>query len=230
MQHPIHPDDERLAALAGEDPEVAPDGDLRAHVDSCDRCTDLVRDLASLRTALGELPDLVPSRPLQLLPPVPEATAASSRGWLRRLAGPAMAAGFVLVLVGAIGSSGLTAGMGGSAGAIFQNVGDNLEAGGSGGQDSVTGEQPQAVPGAASPSSRSAHGLNSGAEGQPSQDEESKTTPQPQQAEPPADRGVDAGLFASADPRLPWLVVLGLGVGLLLAGIYLRFAQRTRAG
>jgi hypothetical protein len=48
---------------------------------------------------------------------------------------------------------------------------------------------------------------------------------------PAADRGNgEAGLFATADPRLPWLVVLGLGVGLLLAGIVLRFAQQPRAG
>jgi hypothetical protein len=117
MQHPTHPDDERLAALAGGDPEVTSDAAVRAHVDSCDRCTDLVRDLASLRTALGELPDLVPTRPLQLLPPVPEPQAAARGGWLRRLAGPAMAAGFVLVVVGAVGSSGLSLNMGASAGA-----------------------------------------------------------------------------------------------------------------
>ena len=79
MQHRIHPDDERLAALAGGDPEVASDAALRAHVDSCDRCTDVVRELGSLRTALAELPDLVPSRPLQLLPPVAEPRAAFPR-------------------------------------------------------------------------------------------------------------------------------------------------------
>ena len=88
MQHPTHPDDERLAALAGGDPEVASDAALRAHVDSCDRCADIVRELGSLRTALAELPDLVPSRPLQLLPPVAEPRAAARGGWLRRLAGP----------------------------------------------------------------------------------------------------------------------------------------------
>ncbi len=125
MQHPDHPQDERLAALAGGDPEVASDAALRAHVDSCDRCTDLVRDLASLRTALAELPDLAPSRPLQLLPPVDEPRTAASAGWLRRLARPAMAAGFVLVVVGAFGTSGISIDMGVSE--IFQNVGENLQ-------------------------------------------------------------------------------------------------------
>jgi hypothetical protein len=222
MQHPIHPDDDRLAALAGGDPEVASDVALRAHVDACDDCAGTVRELASLRAALAELPDLVPSRPLQLLPPVAEPPVAGRASWLRRLAGPAMAAGFVLVVVGAIGSSGLSMGMGASAGAAPSQA----EAAG---QDSTTGEPPQAVPGAAGPSASTAYGL-SGGEGQRSQGQESNATAQPQQAEPPADRGVDAGLFASADPRLPWLVVLGLGVGLLLAGIYLRFAQQPRAG
>ena len=54
MQHPTHPDDERLAALAGGDPEVTADGALRAHVDSCERCAEAVRELGSLRAALAE--------------------------------------------------------------------------------------------------------------------------------------------------------------------------------
>lgn len=221
MQHPIHPDDERLAALAGDDPEVASDAALNAHVDSCDRCADLVRELGLLRATLAELPDLVPSRPLQLLPPVADPKVASRGGWLRRLAGPAMAAGFVLVVVGAIGSSGFSLGLGASAGAAPSQA----EAG----NDSVTGEQPQAIPGAAAPSKTAYEFSGSGA-GQRSEDQESNTSPVPQQAGPPADRGGTASLFESSDPRLPWLVVLGLGVGLLLAGLYLRFALQPRAG
>ena len=221
MQHPTHPDDERLAALAGGDPEVTSDGALRAHVDSCDRCAETVRELGSLRAALAELPDLVPSRPLRLLPPVAEPRASARDGWLRRLAGPAMAAGFVLVVVGAVGSSGFRLGMASSGAAPSQAL--------AAGEDSVTGEAPEVVPGAASPSTRSAYGLSSGGESQRSHDQEGNATPQPQ-AESPADRGGAGGLFAAADPRLPWLVLLGLGVGLLLAGIYLRFAQQPRAG
>jgi hypothetical protein len=228
MQHPTHPDDERLAALAGGDPEVAADGVLRAHVDTCDRCAETVRELGSLRAALAELPDLVPSRRLRLLPPAAEPQAPTRGGWLRRLAGPAMAAGLVLVVVGAIGTSGFTLGMGASA--IFQNAGDNFEAGGASGQDSVTGQPLRPAVNGASPSDRSADGLDSGSESQRSQEQAGSTTPQPGQAGPPTDRGVTGGLFADSDPRLPWLVVLGLGVGLLLAGIYLRFAQQPRAG
>ncbi len=160
MQHPNHPDDERLAALAGGDPEVASDAALRAHVDTCDQCAGLVRELGSLRIALAELPDLVPSRPMQLLPPVAEPLAPARGGWLRRLAGPAMAAGFVLVVAGAIGSSGIVSGFGASAGAIFQNVGENLEGGGAGGQDSVSGQPVVPAANGASPSVRR---LDSGA-------------------------------------------------------------------
>jgi len=231
MQHPIHPDDERLAALAGGDPEVTSDTALRAHVDTCDQCAGVVRELGSLRTALAELPDLVPPRPLQLLPPVAEQKATARTGWLRRLAGPAMAAGFALVVAGAIGTSGIVSGFGASAGAMYQNVGDNLEGAGAGGQDSVSGQPPAPEANSASPSPRAVYGLSSGSESQRSQEQDGKTTTTPQpQAEAPTDRGVSGGLFASADSRLPWLVVLGLGVGLLLAGIYLRFAQQPRAG
>ena len=222
MQHQIHPEDERLAALSGGDPEVASDAALRAHVDSCDRCTDVVRDLASLRTALSELPDLVPSRPLQLLPPVAEPRVTSRGGWLRRVAGPAMAAGFVLVVVGAIGSSGFSLGMAASGAAPSQ-----AEAAG---QDSVTGGSPLVAPGAAASSEASTRGMNLGSEGQRSEDQESNTSPHAQPVAPPADRGGTDSPFAPTDPRLPWLVVLGLGVGLLMAGIYLRFAQQPRAG
>ena len=56
MQHQIHPDDERLAALAGGDPDAAADAELSAHVDSCSRCSDFVDELATLRSALAELP------------------------------------------------------------------------------------------------------------------------------------------------------------------------------
>jgi hypothetical protein len=223
MQHPIHPDDERLAALAGDDPEVASDAALRTHVDSCDRCGELVRELGSLRAALAELPDLVPSRPLQLLPPVPVARSAARAGWLRRLAGPAMAAGFVLVVVGAIGSSGFTLGIATSGAAPSYLQGDAA----------AEGSAEQRPAGAPSPT-RVLSGGTDGPAFDSSSGEESADQPSPpsagEAAGPPADRGGTADLLALTDPRLPWLVVLSLGVGLLLAGIYLRFARQPRAG
>jgi hypothetical protein len=236
MQHPIHPDDERLAALAGDDPEVAADAALRAHVDSCDRCGPMVLDLASLRTALGELPDLVPSRPLQLLPPVAEPKAAAGGGWLRRLAGPAMAAGLVLVVVGAIGTSGFNPlGLASSAGQeIFQNVGENLDTGGeaaaaaSGGDTEGPLVQSPGEQDGFSANSRSA--VPSGTIRGPVASSGSGTVNQPEVAPPAPESGDSAGLFQPADPRLPWLVVLALGVGMLFAGIFLRFSRQPHGG
>ncbi|HEX6473638.1 MAG TPA: hypothetical protein VF114_00960 [Candidatus Limnocylindria bacterium] len=231
MQHPTHPDDERLAALAGDDPEVASDAALRAHVDSCDRCGPMVRELGLLRSALAELPDMVPPRPLQLLPPVAEPEAAARGGWLGRLAAPAMAAGLVLVVVGAIGTSGFNPlGMASSAGQIFQNVGENLEAGGGEGAaaEPSSGEfERPTVNDAASPSGQALSG--EGSSGQPRSLYSPATSTNPEAA-PPAQQGGDsAGFFQPSDPRLPWLVVLALGVGLLFAGIFLRFSRQPRA-
>ena len=96
MQQHIHPDDERLAALAGGEPDVSADVGLRAHVAACDRCGPMVAELQQLHSALAELPDLVPSRRLQLIPPVPAGPERASGGWLRRLAAPMMAAGVLL--------------------------------------------------------------------------------------------------------------------------------------
>ena len=70
---------------------------------TCDRCRPLVDELSLLLGALAELPDLAPSRPLRLIPPVPDAPPPARRSWLRRLTAPAMAAGAALFLIGAIG-------------------------------------------------------------------------------------------------------------------------------
>lgn len=229
MQHPIHPDDERLAALAGDDPQVASDAALRAHVDSCDRCGPLVRELVALRAAMSDLPDLVPSRPLQLLPPVTGPQPAARGGWLRRLAAPAMAAGFVLVIVGAIGSSGFSLmGMASSAGASAQAPEAAAPSAMAGGAGASSGEAPSLDDGESFARSQSA--TASGSDNAPQPSRRSLGEPTGEEVAPPADRGGSGDLFAAADPRLPWLVVLALGVGLLVAGIYLRFAQQPRAG
>jgi hypothetical protein len=102
-----HPDPERLAALAGADPGALSDRELSAHVAECAVCDGQLRELRVLRAALAELPDLVPSRPLRLLPPVPESTP--SAGWrigLRRAFAPLAVAGMVLLLVGGVGATG----------------------------------------------------------------------------------------------------------------------------
>jgi len=102
-----HPDPERLAALAGADPDALSDRELIAHVAECGACDGQVRDLRVLRAALAELPDLVPSRPLRLLPPVAEPTeTATWRIGLRRAFAPLAVAGMVLLLVGGVGATG----------------------------------------------------------------------------------------------------------------------------
>jgi len=102
-----HPDPERLAALAGADPDALSDRELIAHLGDCAACDGQVRELRVLRSALAELPDLVPSRPLQLLPPVAEPRPAA--GWritFRRAFAPLAVAGMVLLLVGGVGATG----------------------------------------------------------------------------------------------------------------------------
>ncbi len=117
MDPMTHPDDARLAALADNEPEARTDGALLAHVGDCTHCSTVVAELRALQTALSELPDLVPSRPLRLLPPVgePEGRRAGLFGTVRRLAAPALATGLLLIVVGAVGSAGSL--VGGSAGA-----------------------------------------------------------------------------------------------------------------
>jgi hypothetical protein len=106
MQHQIHPDDERLAALAGADPDATADARLGDHVRECERCSEIVRDLTALRSALAELPDIAPSRPLVLLPPARESVTFADRlaGAVRRTFAPALTAGATLALVGAVGT------------------------------------------------------------------------------------------------------------------------------
>jgi hypothetical protein len=237
MQHQIHPDDERLAALAGGDPDVASDAALRAHVSGCARCQATVADLSILRTALSELPDLLPSRPLQLVPPVAERRASGAGGgWLRRLAAPIMAAGFGLVLVGAVGTAGIN--LGGQAGSaptaqdLDAREGANDQPGALGAPTPTlvarTNSDSYAAASGASPATED----GAGAPGAPSSDEAEVQSQETDSADDVTRGEPDpaGGLFSDSDPRLPWLVVLGLGVGLLAAGIYLRFAVQPRAG
>lgn len=111
MPPAFHPDDERLAAYAAGEPDAVADAALARHVADCPACGPLVADLRSIRTALSNLPDLPPPRPLRFLPPVPASSPARSlTGWmalLRRLSAPVMGVAAVLILVGAVGSTGV---------------------------------------------------------------------------------------------------------------------------
>lgn len=106
-----HPDDESLAAFAGADPDAADDASLSQHISSCERCTSVIGDLRGLRAALAVLPDpdLLPPRPLRLLPPVPEPRptfADRVAAVVRRAFAPALTAGAALALVGTVGTTG----------------------------------------------------------------------------------------------------------------------------
>ncbi|MDH4335011.1 MAG: zf-HC2 domain-containing protein [Chloroflexota bacterium] len=108
MPNDFHPDDERLAAYADRETDALRDRALGEHLAGCGRCRLILNDLGALRSALAELPDLAPSRPLRLIPPVPASAprAVGRAGWLRRLTAPVFAVGTGLVLVGAVGASG----------------------------------------------------------------------------------------------------------------------------
>jgi hypothetical protein len=106
MNASLHPDDERLAEYA-EQAEGLRDPLVAAHVAACDRCRSLVTDLRSLGAALSALPDVAPSRPLQLIPPLRAdvASPAPAGGWLRMLrqfVAPAYALGAILLVVGVV--------------------------------------------------------------------------------------------------------------------------------
>ena len=226
MQHP-HPDDERLAAYAGADRDALADTALVAHLTTCDRCRPLVDELSLLRGALAELPDLAPSRPLRLIPPVPAPSTTASRGsWLRRLTAPAMAAGAAMVLVGAVGV-GATGAVGSffgqAASGIFANVGDNLSAAGQ--------SQREVVPAAGEDSPSLTPDDTHGSAGY-----ERSTPPRTFTASPGAspkagsEDGRTEGLNAESSPEQPWLTLLIAGSLVFVTATALRFSISPRAG
>lgn len=206
MQNSNHPPDERLAALAGGDREAAGDQGLRRHVETCDRCAGLVAEIQHLTAALAELPDVAPPRRLQLVPPVPAAT--ERRGWLgalRRIAAPVMVAGAGLAIVGGVGLGGLAAGgaVGGGA-ALFEDTAGR--AAGEGASAAPNDYAPEASPAAASSAAAS-----------PKEQADQSTQPA-------------FGRLTDTSTPLPWLILLGGGGVLLVAGLVLRFAINPRAG
>jgi hypothetical protein len=205
MEPSMHPDDERLAALAGSDPDALSDRALTSHVDSCERCAPIVGELRALVTALSGLPDIAPPRALQLVPPVPAPPARATGGLLgliRTLTAPAMMVAIVLVVVGAIG---MTASSGAMT-AVFQNVGSNL----SGGESRAGGYTPlpQVLPyppGSPEPASGPGNDANFGG------------------------KSLDDG--GSPSRPFPFVWLLGAGVVLLGATFLVRgYAQRVDPG
>ncbi len=216
MLNTNHPDDERLSALAARDEEATADGSLTSHLSSCSRCADVVTELTVLRSSLAELPDLKPSRPLQLLPPVADASAAADgfAGWIRRLFAPVVTAGTALALVGVVGTA--MPSMGGMADSADSAAGGAaLEAApGDSAADGLTFEAARGSGGAAAPSdAESVTSDDRGRDeaGQATEDEDRLAT------ELPAERS-------------PWPMVLFTGVALVVAAAVLRWIVVPRAG
>ena len=225
MLNQNHPDDERLSALASDDVDATADIGLTAHASSCDRCTRLVNELGVLRVALGDLPDVRPSRPLQLLPPV-EADRGVDRlgGWARRFFAPVLAAGAALALVGTVGTA---------APVLDQMASDGAE----GGSDSAAVRE-LAEP-AASAASEGPATLDAGAESYSSDGDVAaspltdRKSPEAHDEGAPADqenaRG-EALPLSTPDERSPWPMVLFTGVALMVAAAGLRWILVPRAG
>ena len=201
-----HPDDERLSALTSRDPDATADATLTTHVASCDRCGELVADLGALRASLADLPDLEPPRRLRLIPPV-EAERKVDRlgGWARRFFGPALAAGAVLAVVGAVGTVSPSA---------YEGVGTELS-----GQPQPAALQEHAEESAAgerAPVSASAETYGTTAEdgGTAAVPGDTARTP----------------LDSLVAERSSWPMVLFAGIALIIAALVLRWILVPRAG
>jgi hypothetical protein len=229
MQNAPHPDDERLAAYAGGDSDALADSLLVAHLSACDRCRPIVDELSLLRGALAELPDIAPSRPLRLIPPVWDAAlpASGPRSWLRRLTGPAMAAGAGLVLIGAVGF-GTSAAVNLLPKAASGGAPAEAEAG-------ASARDFGPVPGAASASTAPADTTGSAAYGSSSAPRSLSSTLPPSQPPSAPPSAADAGRTElvtdnGSPPDQPWLTLLIAGVALFAVSTVLRFSLAPRAG
>ncbi|MDQ2854569.1 MAG: hypothetical protein M3R32_06890 [Chloroflexota bacterium] len=214
-----HPDDERLAAYAGGDADAVADRALSDHVAACERCRPIVDELQLLRGALAALPDVAPSRPLRLIPPVaPAQQRIGPREWLRRLAAPAMAAGAGLALIGAVGVSGvvnrLSGGTADNAAVERASASDTAHLPGVAGSPAVGRESRQPVPG------DTVGGVAFGQSSQP-------------RSERPGTKSTD-GAFTpfggGSSGGQPWLTLIIVGVAVLAVAAILRFSLTPRAG
>ena len=234
MEPNHHPDEERLAAFAGGDPDL----ELRLHLRDCERCRSIVDELTILRTALAELPDLAPSRPLRLLPEVlaPEPSAAERlAGWTRRAFMPLLAAGFGLAIVGSVGTAGSMFTMG-SAGAAPAFAPATTQYGASSApRDAAEGATSSPSPSPNTDGALAAPGVSKSATPAPAEAGESAS-------ESPASKAASASESPAADrvnvfeqsppstPRSLWPMVLFAGVALIVATLLLRWIVQPRAG
>jgi len=233
MHNALHPDDERLAAYAGGDADAVTDRQLVAHLSTCDRCQPMVDELSMLRGALAVLPDLPPSRPLRLIPPVP-APAAPRVGpleWLRRLAAPAMAAGAGLVLVGAVGASGFLGQLDGKAASLTST---QEEGASSGPNAPAAGGAPSLAPSPRLAASPGRDGAEYTRSNEPSGESAEATAESTAASGLPAPGFGVAGhppdAFGPAPAEQPWLTLLIAGFALFGISAVLRYSLTPRAG
>jgi len=222
MLIPNHPDGERLSALASDDTDATADRTLTDHVATCVRCTDLVNELGALRVSLAALPDLSPSRPLQLVPGV-EAGATSPDtvgGWAQRLFAPFLVAGATLAFVGLVGTAlpGFS-GMASSGAAPLPEVG----------QPAASADLAPASGGGTEAAPSDAQTRGSG---------ESEPELQGEQPASASDRG---GFYAAGDgnvtntptaelERSIWPMLLFAGIALIIGALLMRWILAPRAG
>jgi hypothetical protein len=230
MLIPNHPDDERLSALAWGETDATADTSLTGHVAGCTRCTDLVIELGALRASLAELPDLAPSHPLRLLPPVETDASRVDRlgGWARRFFAPVLAAGAALALVGLVGTT--TPAF--RAEGVFQDVGSDLQVQASGAEVAAPAAG-YGGGGAAAPSSGEAAGEEalSGADAlTPEESTVERSLAAPSDGPYASGERDDAALAQVPAERSPWPMVLFTGVALMVAAAVLRWILVPRAG
>lgn len=222
---PNHPDDERLSALASHDDDATTDAALASHVSICARCTETVTDLRALRASLADLPDVAPSRPLQLLPAVSDAPVAPGGGWIRRLFAPALTAGAALAMVGLIGTVDPFAGMASSAGSA-QDTDGAAEAAASQPQR-VLSSRGAAAPAAGGETDSYGQGAEASPSGVAGRDESEAPSEEMGSAGGDLGAGTDRQLPAE---RSPWPMVLFAGVALMVGAALLRWILVPRAG
>jgi hypothetical protein len=250
MEPNHHPDDERLAAFAGGEPDV----ELRLHLRGCARCSSIVDELAMLRSALAELPDLAPSRPLQLIPEVAEPQPSAAErlaGWTRRAFMPLLAAGFGLAIVGSVGTVGSSFSLGssGAAPAALAPASRDLSTSSTPAEGGAAAASASAnTDGAAAPGSSKAaspvpgfvaQSGSGGATASPADSaagaESATASPAAARAESPtasptAERVNAFEQSPSSTPRSLWPMILFAGLALIVGTLLLRWIVQPRAG
>ena len=221
MLIPNHPDDEILAAFAGADPDATGDPAVSRHLASCERCTAIVDELRLLTSALAELPDVAPHRPLRFLPPVEAprpALADRVGGVIRGIFAPALTAGAALALVGAVGTFGPSLGAAGGA-AVFQDPGAELQA-------DASSDMSAAAPSA--PADGTDRGVELGAVG--SAEPTVLFNNEERSPSPAAEADSDEAQRLAEPDRPIWPMVLFSGVALIVVMVLLRWILAPRAG